>query len=50
VARYRAALVERFGAAALNLRCYVVVAVGRERMLGEEVTSASAGGVLPRKY
>jgi hypothetical protein len=40
VARYRAALLERFGTDALNLRCYVVVAVGLERMLGEEVVPA----------
>ncbi len=35
--RYRDALVKRFGAAALKLRCYAVVAVGLERILGEEI-------------
>ncbi|MCP4658896.1 MAG: AAA family ATPase [bacterium] len=34
--RYRAALVRSQGAETLNLRTYVVVAVGLERMLGEE--------------
>jgi hypothetical protein len=36
-ATYRDALVRRFGAATLSLRCYVVVAVGLERLLGDEV-------------
>ncbi|MCP4658930.1 MAG: AAA family ATPase, partial [bacterium] len=36
VDRYRAALVRSQGAEALNLRAYVVVAVGLERLLGEE--------------
>lgn len=36
-ASYRIALLRRFGAATLNLRCYAVVAVGLERLLGEEV-------------
>jgi len=36
VDRYRAALVRSQGAETLNLRSYVVVAVGLERMLGEE--------------
>jgi hypothetical protein len=36
-AGYRAALVRRFGAETLSLRCYAVVAVGLERILGEEV-------------
>ena len=35
--RYRDRLVQRFGEAALNLRCYTVVAVGLERILGEEI-------------
>ncbi len=36
VDRYRTALVRSQGAEALRLRAYVVVAVGLERMLGEE--------------
>jgi len=39
--RYRAALVGSQGAETLNLRTYVVVAVGLERMLGEESASPS---------
>ena len=36
---YRAALLRREGEAKLKLRSYVVVAVGLERMLGDEVVS-----------
>ncbi len=36
-ARYRDRLVQLFGEAALNLRCFAVVAVGLERILGEEI-------------
>ena len=39
VKRYREALVRQHGDA-VRPRCYVVVAVGLERLLGEEVTSA----------
>lgn len=35
IGRYRRALIERFGEAALDLRCHAVVAVGLERVLGE---------------
>ncbi|MCP4680321.1 MAG: AAA family ATPase [Deltaproteobacteria bacterium] len=38
--RYRAALVRREGE--LNLRCYAVVAVGLERILGEEIEGGSS--------
>jgi hypothetical protein len=41
VRRYGEALVERFGAGTIRLRSYVVVAVGLERLLGEEVASAA---------
>ncbi len=37
IEHYRAALIRRHGSSALNLRCYAVVAVGLERVLGEEV-------------
>jgi hypothetical protein len=37
-AAYRDALIARFGPETLKLRCFAVVAVGFERMLGEEVT------------
>jgi len=43
-AGYRAALVRRFGAETLSLRCYAVVAVGLERILGEEVVHARVAG------
>ncbi|NJL27960.1 MAG: AAA family ATPase [Thermoanaerobaculia bacterium] len=35
--RYRAGLVGRFGEAGLRLRCYVVVLVGLERIIGDEI-------------
>jgi hypothetical protein len=38
--RYRAALVSRFGEMTLQLRCYAVVAVGLERIVGEEILGA----------
>lgn len=41
VARYRSALVQREGE--LDLRCFVVVAVGLERILGEEVEALPPG-------
>ncbi len=41
--RYRAALTRRHGPSALNLRCYTVVAVGLERVLGTEVGDAPPG-------
>ena len=40
VERYRAALLKREGA--LDLRAYVVVAVGLERLLGEKVEGSRA--------
>ena len=40
--RYRAALVRQRGDA-VRPRCYAVVAVGLERLLGEEITAGPTG-------
>jgi hypothetical protein len=40
VERFRDALVRQLGAG-VRRRCYAVVAVGLERLVGEEVTAAS---------